>query len=152
MSCGDDSAPSQASIDGGWPWTRTGALATPVLNPKIAPGDDYEYDEAHDVSAGPLGGVRGTHRVDPPEVNLGAGGDYQYDEAHDFGASSTTKPDIAYMSELWRTGQVTNGVDKAVEERERCTQKYRKIGGHIRAPGVWLPLATHCVTAWPQPR
>ena len=56
-------------------------------SPKIPPGDDYEYDEAHDVAAGPLGGTPAPHRVDPPEVNLGAGGDYEYDEAHDFGAS-----------------------------------------------------------------
>ena len=52
-------------------------------------GDDYEYDEAHDVPAGSLGGTPAPHRVDapPPKVNLGAGGDYGYDEAHDFGAS-----------------------------------------------------------------
>ena len=56
-------------------------------NPKIPPGDDYEYDEAHDVRAWPVGGTPAPHRVDPPEVNLGAGGDYGYDEAHDFGAS-----------------------------------------------------------------
>jgi hypothetical protein len=57
-------------------------------SPKIPPCDDYEYDEAHDdVPAGPLGGTPAPHRVDSPEVNLGAGGDYEYDEAHDFGAS-----------------------------------------------------------------
>jgi hypothetical protein len=54
---------------------------------RMRPGDDYEYDEAHDVQAGPLGAAPAPHRVDPPEVNLGAGGDYEYDEAHDFGAS-----------------------------------------------------------------
>jgi len=52
----------------------------------MPPGDDYEYDEAHGVQAGPLGAAPAPHRVDPPEVNLGAGGDYEYDEAHDFGA------------------------------------------------------------------
>jgi hypothetical protein len=56
-------------------------------NPNTAQGDDYEYDEAHDVPAGPLGETPAPHRVDPPKVNLGAGGDYGYDEAHDFGAS-----------------------------------------------------------------
>ena len=55
-------------------------------SPRVPPGDDYEYDEAHDVPAAPLGGTRASHRVDPPQVNLGAGGDYGYDEAHDFGA------------------------------------------------------------------
>ncbi len=47
-------------------------------------GDDYEYDEAHDVPAGPLGKTPTRHRVSPPQVNLGQGGDYGYDEAHDF--------------------------------------------------------------------
>jgi hypothetical protein len=56
-------------------------------NANIPLGDDYEYDEAHDVPAGPLGGTPAPHPVDPPEVNLGAGWDYGYDEAHDFGAS-----------------------------------------------------------------
>ena len=57
--------------------------------PKHPQGVDYEYDEAHDVPAGSLGGTPGPHRVDapPPKVNLGAGGDYGYDEAHDFGAA-----------------------------------------------------------------
>jgi hypothetical protein len=50
-------------------------------------GNDYEYDEAHDVSARKLGGTRAPHRVDQPQVHLGADGDYGYDEAHDFGAS-----------------------------------------------------------------
>jgi hypothetical protein len=57
-------------------------------NPNVPQGDDYEYDEAHDVLAGPLGETLGPHRVSPPpQVNLGRGGDYGYDEAHDFGAS-----------------------------------------------------------------
>jgi hypothetical protein len=56
-------------------------------NPNIPGGDDYEYDEAHDVPAGPLGKTPTPHRVSPPQVNLGQGGDYGYDEAHDFGAS-----------------------------------------------------------------
>jgi hypothetical protein len=61
-------------------------------NPNIPRGDDYQYDEAHDVPAGPLGGTPAPHRVNPPPtVNLGTGGDYGYDEAHDFGASRTTK-------------------------------------------------------------
>ena len=34
------------------------------------------------------------------------------------------KPDIAYMSELWRTGQVAGGIAKAVDEREaRCARR-----------------------------
>jgi hypothetical protein len=54
----------------------------------IPSGDDYEYDEAHDMATGPQGGTPSPHRVDsPPKGNFGAGGDYQYDEAHDFGAS-----------------------------------------------------------------
>jgi hypothetical protein len=58
-------------------------------NANIPHGDDYEYDEAHDVLAGPLGETPAPHRVDPPapKVNLDAGGDYGYDEAHDFGAT-----------------------------------------------------------------
>ena len=56
-------------------------------NANIPPGDDYQYDEAHDVPARPLEEAPPPHRVDPPEMNLGAGGDYGYDEAHDFGAS-----------------------------------------------------------------
>jgi hypothetical protein len=55
-------------------------------NPHIPQGD-YEYDEAHDVLAGPLGGTPARRRVNPsPKVNLGQGGDYGYDEAHDFGS------------------------------------------------------------------
>ena len=58
-------------------------------NPNTLHGDDYEYDEAHDVLAGPLGETPAPHRVDPPppKVDLGAGGDYVYDEAHDFATS-----------------------------------------------------------------
>jgi hypothetical protein len=52
----------------------------------IPEGDD---DEAHnDVPAGRRGGTPVSHRVDPPEVNLGTGGHYGYDEAPDFGASN----------------------------------------------------------------
>ena len=54
----------------------------------IPEGNDYEYDEAHDVPAGPLSGIPAPHRVyAPPTVNLGQDGDYGYDEAHDFGGS-----------------------------------------------------------------
>ena len=56
------------------------------------PGHDYEYDEAHDVPAGPLHETPAPHRVDPPSgVQLGEGGDYGYDEAHDFCARRSTK-------------------------------------------------------------
>ena len=59
-------------------------------NADVPRGDDYEYDEAHDVPAAPQGGIPAPRRVDPPPtVNLGAGGDYGYDEAHDFGAPTT---------------------------------------------------------------
>ena len=61
-------------------------------NPRIPPGYDYEYDEAHDVPAGPLHETPAPHRVDPPSgVQLGEGGDYGYDEAHDFCARQSTK-------------------------------------------------------------
>ena len=50
-------------------------------------GHDYEYDEAHDFSAGPMAERHEPHRVDAPQLNLGQGGDYGYDEAHDFGSS-----------------------------------------------------------------
>jgi len=54
-------------------------------NPNIPVGHDYEYDEAHYVPAGLLGGTPAPHRViPPPKVNLSEGGDYGYDEAHDF--------------------------------------------------------------------
>jgi hypothetical protein len=58
-------------------------------NANIPQGEDYEYDEAHDALAGPLGATAASHRVDPapPKMHLDAGGDYGYDEAHDFGAS-----------------------------------------------------------------
>ena len=52
----------------------------------IAAGHDYEYDEAHDVPAGPLAGTPASHPVDAPRLILDQGGDYGYDEAHDFGA------------------------------------------------------------------
>ncbi len=56
-------------------------------NLSIPPGDDYEYDESHDVLAGPPAGTHAPYRVvAPPKVNLGQGGDYGYDEAHDFRA------------------------------------------------------------------
>lgn len=55
-------------------------------NPSIVEGHDYEYDEAHDVSARRPRETPAPHRVDPPPaVKLGDGGDYGYDEAHDFG-------------------------------------------------------------------
>ena len=50
-------------------------------------GHDYEYDEAHDFSAGPVAHTPAPHRVDAPQSNLDQGGDYGYDEAHDFGTS-----------------------------------------------------------------
>jgi hypothetical protein len=47
------------------------------------------------------------------------------------------KPDIVYMSELGRTGQVANGVAKAVDEREaRCT------GRSARPPPTACPART----------
>jgi hypothetical protein len=57
--------------------------------PGIASSGDYEYDEAHDVSADDIrGGATEHHRVESaPEMNRDRGGDYGYDEAHDFGAS-----------------------------------------------------------------
>ena len=52
---------------------------------RMPPGSDYEYDEAHDMQAGPLHETPAPHRVDsPPGLHLGEGGDYGYDEAHDF--------------------------------------------------------------------
>ena len=54
-------------------------------NQNIPVGHDYEYDEAHDVPAGQMGGTEAPPRVSPPPtVDLGEGGDYGYDEAHDF--------------------------------------------------------------------
>jgi hypothetical protein len=61
-------------------------------HPRMPLGYDYEYDEAHDVQAGPLRETPAPHRVDPPSgVQLGEGGDYGYDEAHDFCARRSTK-------------------------------------------------------------
>ena len=58
-------------------------------SPRIPPSHDYEYDEAHDVPAGPLRETHSPHRVDaPPGVHLDKGGDYGYDEAHDFCAET----------------------------------------------------------------
>ena len=60
-------------------------------NRGIPPGNDYEYDEAHDMPAGPLHEARAHHRVDAPsDVTLGEGGDYGYDEAHDFCSRRST--------------------------------------------------------------
>ena len=57
--------------------------------PGITSSGDYEYDEAHDVSADDIrAGAPEPHRVEsPPEMNRDTGGDYGYDEAHDFGTS-----------------------------------------------------------------
>jgi hypothetical protein len=52
--------------------------------PDVQRGDDYEYDEAHDGTAG-VGAAPPPPLVGPPVVNLGVGGDYGYDEAHDLG-------------------------------------------------------------------
>ncbi len=53
--------------------------------PRIPPGYDYEYDEAHDVPVGPRREAPAPRRVDPPPgVQLHEGGDYGYDEAHNF--------------------------------------------------------------------
>ena len=61
-------------------------------HPRMPPGYDYEYDEAHDLPAGLLHEAPAPHRVDPPPgVHLGEGGDYGYDEAHDFCAQQSTK-------------------------------------------------------------
>jgi hypothetical protein len=51
----------------------------------LGAGHDYEYDEAHDALAQPMGSTPAPHRVDAPQPNLDRGGDYGYDEAHDFG-------------------------------------------------------------------
>jgi hypothetical protein len=43
------------------------------------------------------------------------------------------KPDIAYMPELWRTGQVAGGIAKAVDEREaRCTRRSAPVAATPR--------------------
>jgi hypothetical protein len=61
-------------------------------HPRIPPGSDFEYDEAHDVLAGPGHETLAAHRVDPPRGSyLGDGGDYGYDEAHDFCARQSTE-------------------------------------------------------------
>ena len=74
-------------------WKRPSPLLTPVsIIHRMPPGYDYEYDEAHDVPAGPLHEPPAPHRVDPPQgLPLGEGGDYGYDEAHDFCARQSTK-------------------------------------------------------------
>jgi hypothetical protein len=54
-------------------------------DPNVVQGNDYEYDEAHDSPAGPVGTASTVRPVNPPEVNVGDDGDYGYDEAHDFG-------------------------------------------------------------------
>jgi len=48
------------------------------------PGEDFQYDEAHDI-AGAAGAGRITHPVQMPPGTEDDGGDYGYDEAHDFG-------------------------------------------------------------------
>jgi hypothetical protein len=67
-------------VDENRPGRNLGAEKT-----NVAPGHDYEYDEAHDALAEPLAETRAPHRVDAPTPNLDRGGDYGYDEAHDFG-------------------------------------------------------------------
>jgi hypothetical protein len=54
-------------------------------NPDVQRGDDYEYDEAHDGTAGRVGATPPPPYAGPPAVDLGVGGDYGYDEAHDLG-------------------------------------------------------------------
>lgn len=54
---------------------------------RVPEGHDYEYDEAHDLTASPMTEPPAPHRVDAPKLNLDPGGDYGYDEAHDFGTS-----------------------------------------------------------------
>jgi hypothetical protein len=50
--------------------------------------EDFEYDEAHDISAAEMTYPSPAPHVEvPPDVNRDTGGDYGYDEAHDFGAS-----------------------------------------------------------------
>ena len=68
------------------------ARDTVAENPSVAPGYDYEYDEAHDVAVGSMRDTPAPHRVDaPPDVHPGDGGDYGYDEAHDFCARPSQK-------------------------------------------------------------
>ena len=89
MSDGDRSAASRAPIEGRLNVEENRPARDVGAENPNTPQGDYEYDEAHDVLAGPLGETPAPHRVDPPppKVNLGAGGDYGYDEAHDFGSS-----------------------------------------------------------------
>ncbi len=54
-------------------------------DPDVERGEDYEYDEAHDAPAGPVGAVCASQPGGPPEVDIGTGGDYGYDQAHDLG-------------------------------------------------------------------
>ena len=57
----------------------------------VDPGYDYEYDEAHNMQAGPAREIAGPHRVDAPSgVHVGEGGDFGYDESHDFCARRPT--------------------------------------------------------------
>jgi hypothetical protein len=87
MSDGDRSAAIRVPIEEAGRGREPARSRRRRREPEHPPGHDYEYDEAHDVPAGPLGETPAPHRVDPPVVNLGAGGDYGYDEAHDFGAT-----------------------------------------------------------------
>jgi len=54
-------------------------------DPDVQRCDDYEYDEAHDATAGPVGATPQPPHTGPPVVDPGVGGDYGYDEAHDLG-------------------------------------------------------------------
>ncbi len=74
-------------------------------NPRIPPGYDYEYDEAHDVPAGP-------QRETPAHIESIPHRGYSSARA---GTMATTRPTIsapddqprpesAYMSELFRLG------------------------------------------------
>ena len=63
-----------------WPARDAGAD-----NPNVYQGNDYEYDEAHDAQAGPVGAAPASRPVNPPDVNVDDDGDYGYDQAHDFG-------------------------------------------------------------------
>jgi len=80
---GTGSSPNQRRLDVEETWPAHAGAENPIPE-----GDDYEYDEAHDLSAGPLSEAPAPHPVyAPTTVNLGQDGDYGYDEAHDFGAS-----------------------------------------------------------------
>ena len=91
-------------------------------NPNTPHGDDYEYDEAHDVPAGPLGenSCATSCRSPAPEGEPRRG----------TGTMDTTRPtisappeqptpDIASMSEFGRTAQVAMAVDAAGPTRGR---------------------------------